>query len=456
MEIVAFFVPVKYPTMRKILFIAMMGLQYSFAFAQQTVPLSLEEAIDYAIKNQPAFQNYKVDRDIASARKFESVTKYLPKVNGSFDLRDNLRLGEIALKIPNPQTGEEQQLRIQQGTKYVGTGGFELNQPIVDASALVDMNTSKQQQQLSQLQLEAAVIDLKISVTRAYYLVLVNRERMEKAKKAVERNQKFYDDAKVRFDNETALKTEVSRAYLNLSNSKFQYKIAEDSVKTSQMNLAKTIGLPLQTEVTITSNLPHVLTVESLPEFADSKSVADNRVEMKAERMQQSINRMQLKKIDYQYIPTLSGYGFIGGQGLDNEKLFQRSSWYWNSYIGVRLQVPIFDGLYKMSLSQQQRLALVKNRNNMENLTQNIGYQLQTSSINYLNSASNLKLIKENLALAEDVLKEVKVRYENSFATYQEVIDAENTLKETEFNFLQALYAFLMSELEWKKANGRL
>jgi outer membrane protein TolC len=48
------------------------------------------------------------------------------------------------------------------------------------------------------------------------------------------------------------------------------------------------------------------------------------------------------------------------------------------------------------------------------------------------------------------------VRYQNALATYQEVLDAENTLKDTEFNYLQALYAFLVADLDWKKANGKL
>lgn len=442
--------------MKRIVVFITASILYGYLSAQAVLQLSLEEAIDYAIKNQPAFQNYKVDREIATSKKFEAVTRYLPKINGTFDLRDNLRLGEIALKIPNPQTGEEQQLRIQQGTKYTGTGGFELNQPIIDASLMTDINTARQQQQLSQWQLEQAIIDLKVNVTRAYYFVLLNRERMDKAKKTVERNQKLYDDTKVRFENDAAIKSDVSRAYLNLSNSKFQHKLAEDSARTSLTNLARLIGSPLQTEVVITGTFPLVVVAETLPEYPDSRQAEENRVEMKAERTQETILRSQMKRIDYQYLPSLSGYGFIGGQGLDNDKLFQRSSWYWNSYIGVRLNVPIFDGLNKMSLAQQQKLALVKNRNNVENLKQQINYQLQTASVNYVNSAANLKLVQENLKLAEEVLKESQVRYAQSFATYQEVLDAENTMKETEFNYLQSLYAFLMAELEWKRVNGRL
>src|SRR6476660_6357574 len=87
-------------------------------FAQQSLKMSLNEAIDYAQKNQPAFQNYKVDQQIASAKQLESTSKYMPKLSGNVDFRDKLKLGQIALKFPNPVTGVEEQRTIQQGTQY--------------------------------------------------------------------------------------------------------------------------------------------------------------------------------------------------------------------------------------------------------------------------------------------------------------------------------------------------
>src|ERR1043165_4472378 len=126
----------------------------SSIFAQQAFKMSLNEAIDYAQKNQPAFQNYKVDQQIASAKQLESTSKYLPKLNGNVDLRDNLKLGQIVLKFPNPVTGQDEQRTIQQGTTYTGSAGVDLTQPVLDMAAITDMKYTKQQQALSQLQIE--------------------------------------------------------------------------------------------------------------------------------------------------------------------------------------------------------------------------------------------------------------------------------------------------------------
>ncbi len=428
----------------------------ALTMAQQTVTLSLSQAIDYAVQNQPAFQNYKIDQQIASAKGLEATGKYLPKLNGNFDLRDNLKLGQIALKFPNPITGQDEQRTIQTGTKYSATAGVDLTQPIVDVAAIGDMKYVKQQQQLSNVQLQQALIDLKMTVSRTYYLALLNAERVKKAQKSVERNQQAYDDTKVRYNNQNALKSDMNRAYLNLSNAKYQLKIAQDSVKTSKINLAQVIGLPLNTPVELSDALPTQTEAVDLPEYPDFKFAEANRVELKAESMQQQLNKLQLNKINYGYIPSLSGYGYIGGQGLDNTNIFAKDKWFWNSYIGLRLTVPIFDGLQKSALASQQKLLIKKNDNNLTGIRNTINYQLQSALVNYANAAGSLQLVKDNVALAEDVVKDVNLRYAQGMATYQDLLDAENTLKETEFNYLQSLYVFLLAELDWKKASGKL
>ncbi len=442
--------------MKKGLLSVSMLLAVWSSVAQQGQTLSLEQAVEYAMQHQPSFQNYKVDQQIAGAKSLEATSKYLPKVSGSADLRDNLKLGQIVVELPNPLTGEKISQQIQQGTKYSMNVGVDLTQPLLDVSAITDMKAAKTQGQLSAIQLQQAVVDLKVNVARAYYLVLLNQERLGKAEKSVQRFQKASEDAKVKFDNQNALKSEVNRSLLNLSNAKYSLQVAQDSVKTAMASLAFLIGLPADASLTLSDQLPREVKEVALPEYPDFTAAEQLRNELKAETMQQLLARQQLSKINNQYIPTLNGYAFIGGTGLDNKNIFTENKWFWTSYIGLRLNVPIFDGLQKMALGKQQKLQVTKSDNNLAQIRNNIRYQLVQSAVNYANSAKNLQLIKSNVTLAEEIVQEATVRYQNGMATFQEVLDAESTLKDTEFNYLQAMYAFLLSELDWKKANGKL
>jgi len=441
--------------MKKVLFFAGMIVVALSNQAQQPQALSLEQAVEYAMQHQPSFQNYRIDQQIASAKNLEATSKYLPKVNGSADLRDNLKLGQIVVELPNPLTGEKISQQIQQGTKYSMNAGVDLTQPLLDVSAITDMKVAKTQNQLSNIQLQQAIVELRANVARAYYLVLLNQERLGKAEKSVQRFQKASEDAKVKFDNQNALKSEVNRSLLNLSNAKYSLQVAQDSVKTAMANLAYLIGLPADARLALTDQLPREVKDVALPEYPDFAAAEQLRHELKAETMQQLLARQQLAKINTQYAPTLNGYAFIGGTGLDNKNIFAENKWFWTSYVGLRLNLPIFDGLQKMALAKQQKLQVNKSDNNLAQIRNNIRFQLVQSAVNYANSSKNLQLIKANVNLAEEIVQEATVRYQNGMATFQEVLDAEGTLKDTEFNYLQAMYAFLLSELEWKKANGK-
>jgi len=443
--------------MYKIFISGLLFLYVQASFAQgNSVSMSLDEAINYAIKNQPTFQNYLVEQQISAAKHLQSISGYLPQLTGAASMQNNLKLPIVALKFPNPLTGETENLKIQQGTTYQGVGTLNLTVPLLNVTTIGDLKYTSEQRKLSDLQLQQAIIDLKVNVSKAYYLVLLNSERKKKVEQTLARDQQSYDDTKAKYDNQNALKSDLNRAYLNLQNTKYQMKIAQDSVKTSKSNLAQLIGLPLGSAIELSDALPFEVKEEAIPEYPDFKAAEDARIELKTEHMQQRLNQLQLRKVNYGYIPTLSGYGQLGGLGLDNSNLFQKSSWVWNNYIGIQLNVPIFDGLQKLAQMQQQKLAIRKNENNLNNWRETINYQLQTTSVNYVNSFENLKLIRENVKLAEEVVEETNTRYKNSLATYQEVLDAENTLKDTNFNYLQALYSFLLADLDWKKANGKM
>lgn len=428
---------------------------FSVTKAQTELSLSLEDAVTYATQHQPQFQNFVLDKDIASAKRMEAATKYAPKVNGTFDLRDNLKLGEVALKFPNPVTGEQQDLRVKQGTTYTGTGGVDLNQPIVDMSAVADMKIADAQKRLAQVQYDNALVELKMNVSRMYYLAQLNKERVSRNEKNVQRCENALADAKVRFDNKQAIKSEVSRAELNLSNARFQLKVSQDSVVTTLMSFANLIGAPNNATLSLTTALPQQAEPVAIA-LPNMDEVFSSHVEVRAESEQKRIATMQLNKINYQYIPTLSGYAYVGGQGLDNDALFRKDKWFWTSYIGVKLNVPIFDGLQKYTLARQQKLTIRKSDNNLQAIQNNLRFRVQSTAITYKNTYDNLTLAKLNVALAEEIVKEANTRYTNGFATLQEVLDAENTLRDTELNYLQALYAYVLAQLDWKKANGKL
>ncbi len=422
--------------------------------AQQS--LTLQQTVDYALQHSPAIKNLRIDREIAASKNFESITKYLPKASASADYRNNLNLAvnQIPAEFFGGQPGDFREVRF--GVKYTSTAGIDFTQPILDAAAISEMRYTKSGKQLTEYQIQQAEIELKSTIVKLYHAAQLNTHRVEKAEKTVERNQKIYEDTKVKFDNQNATKTEVSRAYLNLQQSIYQRQLAADALLQSKLALMQNIGMPLKDGIELAEQLPANFNADTALQLAEAQTVFASRVEYKAEQQLATMNKQQLMRVNMQYLPNASFFGYVGGQGFSNEANLFREKWNQVSFIGVRLNVPVFDGLQKAAMAQQQKLNLKKNSNNLKNIEQNVNYQLQTSALSLANTARNLRVQQQNIRLAEDVIHDVKVRYNNAFATYQEVIEAENILKEAETFYFTALYEYLIAEVDWKKANGKL
>lgn len=438
---------------KRLLLLLLIAFEIS-SFAQQA--FTLQQAIDYAQQHAPAFQNYKIDRQIAASKNFESITKYLPKVNGSAEYRDNLNLAvnQIPAEFFGGQPGDFKSIRF--GVKYNSTAGLDFTQPMLDAAAIGDILYSKEGKTLSEYQIQQATIELKANVTKAYYNAQLNLQKLEKAAKTVERNKKVHEDTKVKFNNQNATKTDVNRAYLNLQQALYQQQLAADMVKQSKLLLMQQIGFPFSQELELAEKLPLDFKTDTIIQLAEAQTIFANRIEYKAEQQQALMNKWQLRKTNLQYAPNVSFFGYVGGQGFSNDANVFATKWNQVSYVGLRLTMPVFDGLQKAAIAQQQKLNLKKNANNLRNIEQTVNYQLQSSALNLANAARNVKVQQQNMALAEEILTDVKVRYQNAFATYQEVIDAENVLKDAEILYFTALHDYLVAEVDWKKANGNL
>src|SRR5437764_15148271 len=91
---------------------------------------SLQQAIDYALKNSPSMLNAKLDVESADYRRKEVTGMGLPQVTGSIDLKGYLALPTSLLPaiIFNPKAGPTDYLPVKFGTKYNATAGISARQ----------------------------------------------------------------------------------------------------------------------------------------------------------------------------------------------------------------------------------------------------------------------------------------------------------------------------------------
>ena len=173
---------------------------------------------------------------------------------------------------------------------------------------------------------------------------------------------------------------------------------------------------------------------------------------------QQRLNAINLKRMQFGYLPSLIAYGSMSYSGQRNQfDFFDRTKdWFPTALIGGTLSLNLFDGLQRHYKIQQIKIDYKKGDNNLKNLQLAIELETASAFVNYNNANSSLQIQKRNLNLAKNIYSVSQKKYEQGVGSNLEVINAQASLKESETNYFNAIYDMLVYKIDYQKATGTL
>jgi outer membrane protein TolC len=124
--------------------------------------------------------------------------------------------------------------------------------------------------------------------------------------------------------------------------------------------------------------------------------------------------------------------------------------------IGFRLSVPLLSGGVKTYQVRNAKLEVLKTQNNLINLRNGINLEVEQAQTVYLNGLKSLENQKRNMELAKEVLRVTKIKYEQGVGSSIEVTTAETSLKESQNNYINALYDLLINKVNVDRALGKI
>ena len=105
---------------------------------------------------------------------------------------------------------------------------------------------------------------------------------------------------------------------------------------------------------------------------------------------------------------------------------------------------------------QNAKIEVLESENNLQNLKNGISLEIAQARANYLNGLNSLESQKRNMELSEEILRVSRVKYEQGVGSSLEVTSAETSLKESQNNYIKALYDLLISKVSLDKALGKI
>ena len=169
------------------------------------------------------------------------------------------------------------------------------------------------------------------------------------------------------------------------------------------------------------------------------------------------LNKLNVKRYQYSYLPTLSLNGTYSKNAQRNTfDLTGKGDWFTTSYIGFNLAVPIFSGFARSSRVTRSRIDLKQTENQLDNLKLNIDSEVEQAKINFKSALNTMTAQRNNMQLAESVYNQTKKKFEAGTGSNTEITSAQTDLITAQTNFISALYNAIIAKVDYYKAIGKL
>lgn len=420
----------------------------------QMFTLSLKQAIDYALSHQSAILNAGIDEEIAKNTVRQTVGIGLPQVSTNFNFQDYLKVPTSLL--PGEVFGQPgTQIPVQFGVKFNSSVGIELNQLIFDGSYIVGLQASKTYKELSVRSSTRTRIETVVAITKAYYSALVSTEQLGLIDANLSQLSKSLNDTEALFKNGFAEKIDVDRLQVLKNNLETE---RENVTRLLQVNvdlLKFQMGMPVQANLQLSDKISDVRS-EAVRIPAADTTVYKNRIEYSLLETQRKLDELDFKRYKSQFLPTLKGFASANKsfQSNDFSDLYSRN--FPTSVIGLTLSWNLINGGQRIYQMRNAKLAIMKTDNNLFNLKNGIAQEVSTSQKMYVNSLRSVENQERNLALAREILRVTRIKYEQGVGSSLEVTTAETSLKEAQNNYINALYDLLINKVNLEKATGQI
>src|SRR5919197_386295 len=301
------------------------------------------------------------------------------------------------------------------------------------------------------------VLDSLIATVKTqFYQIIVNRELVKVNEENVRLLGAQLKDQQNRFEAGTVPRFNVLQADVQLHNQIPQLIAAQNNLRISKLQLAKTLGLDFKRRRGDSPPLDVIGDMPYIPrsiELVDAIELGKQRRAFLKQARANVLNQLQqVRAAAGQYLPTITTTG--GGEWVSDPI---NSSWHdiskgWTAL--VQGSLPIWDSGAIAGQVIQQRALLSEAKITYDDDVRQVELEIQQA---YSNLQQNRELIQsqeKNVELAEEAVRLAKARLDAGAGVQLDVLNATVQLLTAQSTRLQALFGYNSSLAEFDRATG--
>lgn len=415
---------------------------------------SLAEAVDYAAKNSVLVKNALLDYQIQIQSNRATTSRALPQVTGNLGITDYIQIPTTLLPGQFFGGAAGTFTPVKFGTKWNSTGGVALSQILFDGQVFVGLQARQASLDFYQKKREVTEQMLRANIHKIYYDLLISKSQIEQIDANIANQESLLHNSTEMFKNGFAEQLDVDKANVQLANLESEKIQTVYSISNGYLGLKVLMGMPVQDSLRLTDTLTYDMVRDAV--LGDNYKYTDRR-DFQLLQINRKLDEYDVKRYKKEYIPTATlNANYSQNQYANTFDLGQKNSWYPTSYIGVSVNVPIFDGFYKDANVRQAKLRLQQTLNNMDSLKIRIDNDVEEAQLRFTASLASLDYQKKNMELSERVYTQTRKKYEQGLGSNQEITTALTDQKTAQANYFGALYSAIAARVDYLNAIGKL
>jgi outer membrane protein len=405
---------------------------------------TLQNCVQYALLHQPAVQQSLIDQQITEREIKSKLSAWYPQINFGYSYQYYFQL---------PDTYFEGTF-VPQGISNVSNLGLNATQNIFSRDLLLASRTANDVRTQAKQTTASDKIDVTVNVAKAFYDVLLTQKQIELTGEDITRLSRSLKDAYNQYLGGIVDKVDYKQATIALNNSKAEQKQYQESLKTKYAYLKQQMGYP----VTGTLGLQYDSIQMQREIYIDTNQTVtfQNRIEYQLLQTQRRLLEENVKYEKWSYIPSLSAFGSYNLAYLNSQFSNLYSTTFPNSYAGLTLAFPIFQGGKRTQDIKTAELQLQRTDFDIISLKNEVNTEYTNAMAEYKSNLVDYYFLKDNLDLATDVYNTIQLQYKVGVKAYLDVITAQTDLRSAEVNYTNALYNVLSSRFDVEKALGTI
>ena len=422
--------------------------------AQTLHQFSLKQAVDYASKNNVQVKNALLNVQMQQQNNKIITAAALPSINASVGTTYYIDI-PVSL-IPGEVFGQPKgtYIPVQFGTKYTTTASVQLQQLLFDGQVFVGLQARDATMLFQKKAVEVTEENIKANVQKIYYQLVVAKKQIELLDANIARLKKLQHDVNEIYKNGFAEKLDVDKLEVSLNNLQTEKQKVLNSISIGYVGLKTLMGMPIADSLVLTDTISETEIKNDI--LKDSVNY-DDRKEFQFLQITKKLNEYNIKRYQLSYLPTVSFNANYSKQAQRNKyTFFENGDWFTTSYVGLKIEMPIFSGFSKDSRLRLARLDLQQTANNIDNLKITINAETEQSKLKFSSALETIDIQKRNMVLAEKVYDQTKKKYEAGTGSNTEITTAETELKSAQTNYIAALYDAIIAKVDYLKAIGKL